>query len=325
MKTTVLNLLRENSEHISGEEISKIIGVTRAAVWKSVKKLQEEGYVIESKTKLGYKLIEEADVVTSDVLRPLFENNNLGQVVHYEQKVDSTNEVAKKLARNEGIEGTIVIADIQESGKGRLGRTWISPPKTGIWMSIILKPEIRPQYASQLTLLGGMCMCMAIRNITKLDAQIKWPNDIVIGNKKVCGILTEMSAEMERINYIVLGIGVNVNQNEFDSSIPHASSLKVEGGMEYKRSEIIKEFIDVFEEVYEKYKKDQDFTKFLPLYKSMCITLDKEVKIIEGNKESVGYSKDISKDGDLIVTTENGEDKSILSGEVSVRGLYGYI
>ncbi len=325
MKDKILDLLKQNQSYVSGEQISNKIGVTRAAIWKGIKKLQEEGYIIESKTKIGYKLIEEPDVVTTSVLKPLLKNNKLVQEIYYKDELDSTNEFAKSLAREGALEGTIVIADTQTSGKGRLGRTWVSPPKTGIWLSLILRPEIKPQHAGQLTLLSGLCMCEAIHNITGMNSYIKWPNDVVVNGKKVCGILTEMNAEIERVNHVVLGIGVNVNQNEFNEDLPYATSLSIEGQTNYKRSIIVKEFIDIFEKAYEAYKVSESLAEFLPRYENKCITLGKEVKIIEGGREIIAQAINVEENGNLIVMLSDGSKKQIYAGEVSVRGLFGYI
>ena len=325
MKDKILNFLREHKGYVSGEEISNEVGVTRAAIWKGVKKLQEEGYVIESKTKIGYRLIEEPDVVTRSELIPLLKNSKLCKEIYYKDEIDSTNEFAKGLAREGAVHGTLIIADTQTEGKGRLGRTWVSPPKTGIWLSLILRPEIKPQYAGQLTLLGGLSMCEAIRNVTGMEAYIKWPNDVVINGRKVCGILTEMNAEIERVNHIVLGVGVNVNQITFGKDLPYATSLSIEGNTTYRRSIIVKEFIDIFESIYDSYKLSESLKEFLPRYESKCITLHKEVKIIEGGKEIRAIAKRIDENGNLIVLLADGSEKQVYAGEVSVRGLFGYV
>ena len=325
MKDKVLILLKKQDAYISGEEMSQKLGVTRAAVWKAIKKLQGEGYIIESSTKKGYKLVEKPNVITPAELSPMLENDILGKVINYYKVTDSTNERAKALAREGAKEGTLVIADAQSEGKGRMGRSWNSPEGTGIWMSLILKPEILPQHASQLTLVAGLCMCEAIMAVTGLEASIKWPNDIVVNGKKVCGILTEMSAEMERINYIVLGIGINVNHREFPKELPFATSLALEGGHDYTRAAFIKAFLERFEKKYMHYKLNPNLESVLSLYEKHCITLGKTVKITSGNEAFIAQAKGITVDGNLIVETEMGEEKLVYSGEVSVRGLYGYI
>lgn len=325
MKNKVLALLKKQDTYLSGEEMSHELGVTRAAVWKVIKKLQGEGYIIDSSTKKGYKLVEKPNAITPEELRPMLESNSLGKEINYYNEINSTNEKAKALAREGSTEGTLVIADRQSAGKGRMGRSWISPEGTGIWMSLILKPEILPQYASQLTLVAGLCMCEAIIEVTGLEAYIKWPNDIVVNGKKVCGILTEMSAEMERINYIIIGTGVNVNQKEFPEDLPFATSLALEGGHNYIRASLIKAFLERFEKEYKHYKLSSSLVAILNRYEKHCITLGKTVKITSGNEVFIAEAKAVTGDGNLIVETETGEEKLVYSGEVSVRGLYGYI
>jgi BirA family biotin operon repressor/biotin-[acetyl-CoA-carboxylase] ligase len=325
MKNKVLALLKKQSEYISGEAISNELGVTRAGVWKNINKLKEEGYHIESSTKKGYRLVNTPDILTQSELSGILCTETLGKDIRYYEEVDSTNEKAKAFARQGSEEGTVIIADKQLVGKGRLGKTWDSPSGTGIWMSIILKPSIIPAEASQLTLLAGLNMCEAIQRVTGLDCKIKWPNDIVLNGKKVCGILTEMSAELDRINYIILGIGVNVNTKSFGEALSHATSLSLEGGKDYGRRYIVKEFLQLFEADYMRYKNEKSINLFLERYRASCITLHNHVKVIGADKEYIAYAKDIAQDGSLIVIDEDGREKSVFSGEVSVRGIYNYI
>ncbi|MDF2595647.1 MAG: biotin/acetyl-CoA-carboxylase ligase [Clostridia bacterium] len=325
MKEKILEFLKSQKEYISGEEISSKLGITRAGVWKNINKLKEEGYNIESMTRKGYRLITTPNIITKSEVSSIIHTKVLGKDIRYYDQINSTNEMAKTLAREGAAEGTVVIADRQLSGKGRLGKHWDSPSGTGIWMSIILKPDIMPVQASQLTLLAGLSVCEAVNKVTGLESRIKWPNDVVVNRKKVCGILTEMSAELDGINYIIVGIGINVNTKEFTEELSHATSLSLEGGKDYMRRYIIKEILEVFEEDYMVYKKERNIKHFLQRYKDNCITLNGDVKIITHQREYTAYAKDIAKDGSLIVTDEQGQEETIFSGEVSVRGLYGYI
>lgn len=325
MKDKVLTFLKEQKEYRSGEEISQKLGVTRAAVWKCIKKLQVEGYEIESSTKKGYRLMETPNIITAGEIKHDLKTQILGQTIYYKDVIGSTNNKAKELAREGAAEGMLVIADQQSSGKGRLGRIWESPAGTGIWMSLVLRPNILPQYASELTLVAGLSLCEVINEITGLEAKIKWPNDIVVNGKKVCGILTEMSAEMEGINYIILGVGVNVNMSYFPETLPYASSLAIEGKGEYCRRTIIQGFLERFEGDYIKYKKQLSLEAFLERYEKSCITLHKKVKLIMGDTEIIADAESISKEGALVVLLEDGTRQEVVSGEVSVRGLYGYV
>lgn len=325
MKEELLLLLKNTEDFISGEEISKKFGVTRASIWKMVNQLKKQGYEIESSTKKGYRLISTPDVITKEELKSMIHTKIIARDIEYYEEIDSTNNEAKRLARNGAKDGTAVIANCQKQGKGRLGRSWVSPKDTGIWMSIILTPNIMPSQVSCMTLIAGLDMCQAIKKVTGLTPQIKWPNDIIIHSKKVCGILTEMSAELQRINYIVVGIGVNVNTDHFDPDISHATSLMLEGQKKYARKEIIKEFLETFDVSYELYNKMGSFSPFLTRYKENCLTLDKEVKIITNKETYTAYAKDILEDGSLLVETETKEERVIVAGEVSVRGIQGYI
>ena len=325
MKDQVLAFLKEQEKYRSGEEISQKMGVTRAAVWKVIKKLQAEGYEIESSTKKGYKLLTAPNIITPSEIKHELQTEALGQVIWYKEEVDSTNSQAKILARQGAEEGLLVIAERQTQGKGRLGRSWESSAGTGICMSLVLRPNILPRYASQLTLLVGLSMCEVIQEVTGLDAQIKWPNDIVVHGKKVCGILAEMSAEMEGVNYIVMGIGVNVNNGYFPETLPHASSLAIESKREYPRKTIIKRFLENFERDYKIYKEHNDLTKIMTRYKKNCITLHRTVKLLIGDEIIFAEATDISDEGELIVTLQDGTLKVVTSGEVSVRGVYDYI
>jgi len=326
MKSKILQLLKDSDGYVSGEEISKVLGVSRTAVWKVISHLKEEGYVIESVTKKGYLLQETPDLLTEDEILYHLKTKWLGRkIVHYHQ-IDSTNKEAKKLAASGEKEGTIVISEEQLAGRGRLGRTWISPAGTSIWMSVILRPSIAPTDASKITLLAGLAVCEGIKEATGLPVQIKWPNDLVLHNKKICGILTEMSAEMEKINYIILGIGINVNTDSFPEDLKNtATSLKIEGEKEYDRKEIVKAILMYLEQYYELYMKNQDMEDLLEKYKNHCLTLGKEVKIIHRNEEFIGKAVDLSKEGELMVEKQDGQVITVFSGEVSVRGLYGYI
>lgn len=325
MKEKILAFLKAKQEYCSGEEISQKLGVTRSAVWKNIKKLKSDGYEILSSTKKGYYLVQTPNIITETEIKEQLRTKVLGQTIYYKDEIDSTNNKAKELARKGAKEGTLVVADQQTSGKGRLGRVWESPAGTGIWMSIILRPNILPQYASQITLVAGLDMCEAIQEVTGLNAMIKWPNDVVVGGKKVCGILTEMSAEIEGINYIVVGIGVNVNMKHFPETLPYASSLVLQGGKEYSRKEIITNFLERFEKDYEQYKVKPDLEALQKRYERNCINLHKKVKLVRKSGEVVAEAIGINKEGELCVKYEDGTEETVLSGEVSVRGLYGYI
>lgn len=249
----------------------------------------------------------------------------MGKELEYHETIDSTNIRAKEWAKEGAKEGSLVIAEYQSKGKGRLGRTWISPKGEGIWMSLILRPFLEVSKIPQVTLVAGLCMSKAIENTTGLQAKIKWPNDIVLNNKKAAGILTELSTSAKGINFIVVGIGVNVNNQELDKSIPYGTSLTNEGNKLYGREKIISEFLNLFEIYYEYYIKEKSIAFLLEEYKERCVNLNKEVRILSNQEEYVAYVENINNEGSLEVRKTDGSLETIFTGEVSVRGLYGYV
>lgn len=326
MKERILEVLKNNNEEfISGEKLSKEFGISRAAIWKYMKALKEEGYKIESVSKKGYRLDNAPDLLTYGEFKPYLKTKCIGRNCIHFNTIDSTNLVAKKLAQQGEPHGTVIIAEEQTTGRGRLGRVWVSPKSTGIWLSVILRPDISPFMASKLTLLGAAAVERALENLG-INAYIKWPNDIVLNNKKVCGILTEMSGEIDRVNYIIMGIGINVNMNSFPENIENiATSLKIQAGNEIDRKLLLAHVLNNFEVFYEAFIEKSDFSEVLNICRNKSILLGKEVKLISGNSEKSVKALDLDEDGELLVQYEDGTQGKVISGEVSVRGLYGYV
>lgn len=326
MREKILLLLNESDDYISGEEISNKLGVSRTAIWKIIKSLKEQGYEIESVTRKGYKLLSSPDILEEEEIHYDLKTSLIGQKVIAYDQVDSTNKEAKKLALHGAVEGTVIVADEQINGKGRRGRNWVSPKGTGIWMSILLRPNIRPENASMITLVAGLAVCKAIEKITNIKPLIKWPNDIVINGKKICGILTEMSSEIDYINFVVVGIGINVNTKKFPEEIDSiATSLKLQGNKTYKRKDILKKILEEFEICYNKYLKTEDLQKIIDEYNCYCVNISREVIVKCKDIDITGTVKCVTPKGELIVTDSTGKDIVITSGEVSVRGIYGYV
>lgn len=326
MKEKILAILCGSPGYISGEKMSQELGVSRSMIWKVINGLREEGYQIDSVTNRGYRLVLVPDLVSSEAIKPLLKTKVFGRAIYDYKEVDSTNIVAKAKARDGAKEGTVVIANSQSRGKGRLGKTWESPAGKGIWMSIVARPRIPIQEVSGITLVAGLAICKTIRRTTQLPAYIKWPNDIVVNGKKVCGILTEMSAEIDQVNYVVIGIGINVNTTSFPKELHKtATSLKIESGQDYMRKDIIAELLMAFEAYYDQYTKGKGLSEILDQYKELCITLKNDVRIINKNEEYWAKPVDIDDTGALIIDKKDGTRKRIASGEVSVRGIYGYI
>lgn len=249
----------------------------------------------------------------------------IGKERRYYKEVDSTNTKAKEWAREGAKDGSLVLADRQTSGKGRNGRIWDSPPGVGIWMSTILRPSLNPQDVPQLSLIAGVAICKAIQQCTGLDAKIKWPNDVVVEGKKVCGILCEMQVIQERVKYAIVGIGINVNTEIFPQDLPHASSLYLLSGKKQDREEMITCLCQYFDSYYKSYEETACLTFLMEEYKSNCITLNNKVKILDNKESYEAYASDISQEGHLILRLPDGSKKEVFAGEVSVRGLYGYI
>ncbi len=326
MKTKILQKLKETEGYISGQELCDVLGISRTAVWKYMNKLKEEGYQIEAIPNKGYHLLHVPDVLTESEIKSQLCTKWAGKEIHCYERVDSTNQAAKHAAEQGSLHGALFLAEQQSSGKGRRGRSWVSPKGTGIWMTILLRPQLEPSYASMLTLVAALSMSKAIEKETGLKAQIKWPNDVVINGKKVCGILTEMSAEMEWIHYVIIGLGTNANIEEFPEEIQKkATSLKLESGKEVERVPVICAFLSYFEKDYENFMIYQNLLGLLEEYNERLVNCEQEVRILDSKGEYTGIAKGVDASGALIVRKEKGETVKITSGEVSVRGIYGYV
>lgn len=327
MKYKILKMLKENDKKfISGQYISDTLNVSRTAIWKYINQLKDEGYNIEAVTRKGYKLINTPDILSYGEIAEYLKTKYIGREIVYFDRIDSTNVKAKELAA-EGIkEGTVVISEEQTMGRGRLGRKWVSPKGKGIWMSIILTPDINPIDASKVTQIGAAAVWKALKEVG-VDAYIKWPNDIVLNRKKVCGILTEMSGELNRINYLVIGIGINVNINseEFPEEIRNiATSIKAEIGHTVSRKFIVAEILNNFEEFYDELIKHGNIKTSIDICRKASILLGREIRIITNKGERNAKAIDITDEGELLIE-ENGEIEKLVSGEISVRGIYGYV
>ncbi len=326
MKNKILKILKDNkNQFISGENLSKDFGITRAAIWKYMNALKEEGYEITSISKKGYKLVNSPDILRYEEVEEYLQTKYIGRNILHYNTIDSTNKAAKSLAI-EGIEeGTVIVSEEQTSGRGRLGRSWVSPKSSGIWMSIILKPNISPMMASRVTLIGAAAVHKALEEIN-IDAKIKWPNDIVLNNKKLCGILTEMSGEMDKLNYIVMGIGLNVNEEDFSDELKNiATSLKIEKNEHINRKELFGKILNNFEILYDEFKNHGNIASTVNICRKNSLLLGKEVRVINGMKTVTVKVLDLDEDGELLVEYEDKSKGKIISGEVSVRGLYGYV
>lgn len=326
MKEEILRLLRSADGYISGQELCNRFGVSRTAVWKAINQLKEAGYEIEAQQNKGYKLMAAPDLMTEAEIKSLMHTDWVAKEVLYFDTIDSTNTKAQELAEKGYPSGTLVVADKQESGKGRRGRSWVSPSGTGIFMTLMIKPDINPNNASMLTLVAALAVAKAITSVTGEEALIKWPNDIVINGKKVCGILTEMNAQFDYINHIVVGIGINVHNESFPEEISQmASSLMIEaGGKRFHRAQIIAETMSYFEQYYDTFLKTQDLSALVREYDELLVNRNKSVRVLDPKEPFDGKAMGITPKGELIVDTWESR-KLVSSGEVSVRGIYGYV
>ncbi|MCC7571898.1 MAG: biotin--[acetyl-CoA-carboxylase] ligase [Candidatus Methanofastidiosum sp.] len=315
MKSKILEILEKKGSYVSGEEISKEIGVSRAAVWKHIKKLRELGYEIDSKTNEGYKLVKSPEKQIEFELERMLDTKIIGKKILFFEEIDSTNNKAKQIALEEK-EGTVVISEMQTSGRGRRGRGWYSP-KGGIYVTFILKPTVSPEKASQLTLVSSLALVETLNSINgNLDAKIKWPNDVLISGKKISGILTELSADMEKINYIVVGVGINLN-TEKEILPENGTSLKIEMREEVSIKLFLKNFLEHYDSIYQEYVNGE-IGEIIRRWKDNSDTLGKNVRIIGINETYEGIAKDIDENGALILRSDNKEIK-VYSGDVSLR------
>lgn len=326
LKTEILRYLKETDTHISGQELCGQLGVSRTAVWKVIRQLQEEGYEIEAVRNRGYRLVESGDVLSVAELKSVIKTERAGQNLVYLEQTDSTNNEARRQAEQGAPDGTLVLAELQTAGKGRRGRFWTSPPGTGIWMSLLLRPDFTPEHAANLTLVAAMAVETGIREVTGLDCQIKWPNDIVLDGKKICGILTEMSTEEDCIRHVVVGIGINVNIEEFPEEIgATATSLAIVSGSTMKRAPLVDAVMRAWEHYYGIFQETLDMSVLKDTYNRHLVNLGREVKVLAPKGEYNGISQGINDSGELMVALESGEIREVISGEVSVRGVYGYV
>ncbi|GBF32046.1 biotin--protein ligase [Desulfocucumis palustris] len=320
MKNAVLRLLRENSPgYISGEEICKRMGVSRTAIWKHIQALRAEGYDIDSQTHSGYRLVAVPDRLYPEEIYCGLESVILGRNVYYFDSTASTNQAAREIAAGGGAEGTLVVAEEQTGGRGRMGRGWYAPRYLGIFCSLILRPELPPTEAPPVTMLAAVALARAIQEVCHIKAGIKWPNDILIGGKKLCGILTEMSAEMERLNYLVVGMGVNVNTADFPGELKEiATSLKIETGAFVSRRLLLQRLLYQFEQLYRVWL-DKGFKPVLAEWKEYCVTLNCPVRVTSVRETLEGWAEDVDDTGALLLRLPDGTLKQLVAGEVSLR------
>lgn len=322
-KPTLLELLGDNDgSFVSGEEISRKLNVSRTAVWKQIRKLEAEGYAIEAVPKLGYRIIGRPSVITVHDLLPKLTTRVFGRHVKVLEAVPSTQDELRHWAEAGAPEGALVIAETQTSGRGRMGRTWVSPPGKGVWMSLLLRPAVPLPLTPQLTLLAAVALTRAIARLhPSLPIGIKWPNDLLVNGKKISGILLESAAEDERLRYVVVGIGISANLDRADfpeELLEKVASLKmVAGGVETDRASLVAAVLEEFESLYDLYR-EQGFSPIRALWEARAVTLGREVTLpTASGVNRRGIARELDETGGLVVEFEDGTVQTVFSGEVS--------
>ncbi|OKY53006.1 biotin--[acetyl-CoA-carboxylase] ligase [Megasphaera cerevisiae] len=322
MRQDILDYLMEHKDtFVSGQKISEMFGISRTAVWKHIRVLKQRGYIIESYTKRGYCLRIAPELLRPETISPKLKTKYFGKKIVYYEKVDSTNTAAKKIADKGAEEGTIVVAEEQTGGRGRLSRSFLSPFAQGIWFSIILRPTFPPMEVSKMTLVAAVALTKALRKMGLIHCGIKWPNDILVHDRKIVGILTELNASVEKINYMVMGIGINTALTK--KVLPRdlkktVTSFAIEN-VPVHRSELLQEVLLQLEHYYT-VAQEQGFAPVLEEWKMLSCMLGKDVEVSLTDHTFTGKAVDLDENGNLVVETANGLEK-VLAGDVQVRSV----
>jgi len=314
MQNKIIEFLKNSKNYISGEEISRNLKMSRAAIWKYMQELRRDGYDIVAVPHLGYRLVSSPDKLFPHEVQSNLDTKVLGKKIVYFDSIHSTMDHAFELGMAGEDEGTVVCAESQTKGKGRLGRSWSSPKGKGIYMSIILRPSLLPSNVAQLTLLAAVATCEAIRKTTSVAAKIKWPNDILINDKKVAGILTELSAEVDRVRFVVVGVGVNVN-TALKYLPKQGTSLKNETKKMVSRVELLQEILRLMEQWYQRVNAE-GFSPVMKRWKELSSTLGKRIRLIDAGGKIEGKAIDLDRDGGLIIRSDSGIAVKRMSGDI---------
>lgn len=317
----ILSSLRANPDGVSGADLAEQLAISRAAVWARIDELRQAGYEIEAGPHFGYRLVNSPDALHADDLLARLGGTTkvIGRDIRVFEETTSTNDVIEKLARDGVKEGAVVFAESQTKGRGRLGRKWSSPTHKGLWLSILLRPKLSPQETTQLTVASATALRRAIKKVTGVAADIKWPNDLLIDGKKVVGILTEMSAEVDRVRHVILGIGVDVNQTDFPPELRAiATSLKAEAGEEISRAELAVEILRELDFDYARICTGE-FAAVADEWETGCGTIGKSVSVQMGSRLVRGIAEALDDDGALLVRTEHGHLERVIGGDVTLE------
>jgi BirA family biotin operon repressor/biotin-[acetyl-CoA-carboxylase] ligase len=315
----LLTLLAENATVVvSGARVAREIGVSRSTVWKWVERLRELGVRVKGHPRTGYFLEKVPDILTADMLRQRLKGSMFGKRVYHFLKVDSTNRVALELAHAGEPEGAVVLGEEQTAGRGRAGRTWHSERAVGIYVTLLLRPKLAPVQAPLLTMMAGLSAHTAIRAQTDLAVDLKWPNDLLIGGKKVGGILTEMHAEPAQVRFVIVGIGLNVNQEKFPAELAgSATSLRVESGRAQSRLELLVRLLREFERDYNDFLSDGPAAVIERFTRISSYAQGKRVRVSNGNENFTGTTAGLGPEGLLQVKRDSGKVTTVIAGDVS--------
>ena len=318
----ILSALRAHPDGVSGAQLAEQLSISRAAIWARIDELRQLHYDIAASPHFGYRLVSAPDALhADDLLARLGPTKIIGRDIRVFEETTSTNDVIEKLARDGVKQGVVVFAESQTKGRGRLGRKWTSPTHKGLWFSVLLRPELSPQETTQLTVASAIALRRAIKKVTGLTADIKWPNDLLIGGKKVVGILTEMSAEVDRVRHVILGIGVDVNQGaaEFPAELRKiATSLKMESGEAVSRAELATEILRELDFDYARICGGK-FSAVADEWEAGCATIGKNVAVQMGTRLIRGCAEALDDDGALLVRSEHGHLERIIGGDVTLE------
>lgn len=315
----LLALRAPDQPAVSGAELSRQLGISRAAIWARIEELRSLGYEIAASPHQGYRLDSVPDVLHADDLLSLVAGHRVvGRDIHVFEETGSTNDVADKLARDGAAEGVVVFAESQTRGRGRLGRKWVSPARKGLWFTVVLRPDLRPESATQITVVAANALARAVRQFTGLAPQLKWPNDLLVNGRKVAGILTELTAELDHIKYVLLGMGVDVNLAAHDLPADVrklASSLKIEAGRPFRRADVAAAILRELDVDYARLR-DGHFAQVAGEWAAQCGTLGQTVRIQIGGRELHGRAEALDDTGALLLRTVHGHLERIVGGDV---------
>ena len=326
MKEKVLELLRTAQGELSGEQISRALGVSRAAVWKAIEQLRQDGFEIAASTRRGYRLTFAPDTLSAARIAARLEGHPWSAQLHVMVSVDSTNNYLKALAAQVAPDGTSAIADRQTAGRGRRGRSFFSPEGQGLYLSVLLRPQARPDQLMHLTAMSAVAASRAVASVCGRRPGIKWTNDLVFGTRKLAGILTELSvvAETMETDYVVVGIGVNCAQSAFPEELREiATSIRMECGTPVDRCALAAALLREFSRMEDALMTQRD--AWLREFAENCVTIGRDVRILRAGTERAAHADGIGPEAELLVTYPDGTKDAVTSGEVSVRGMYGYL